>query len=153
MSRYEFLLTVHVLAAIAWLGAAVCVQLLAVRADRSQDAEQMRKIADDAEWLAARLFIPASLLVLVLGILLTLDGPWEFSQTWIILGLAGYAFSFLVGLLFISPESGRIHRLIGEQGAGHSEVRRRIKRIFLVSRVELVILVLVVVVMIVKPGL
>jgi uncharacterized membrane protein len=113
VSRYEFLLALHILGAIVWIGAAVSVQALAIRADRSGEPEQMRKIADDAEWLATRLFIPASLSVLILGILLVLDGPWKFSQTWILLGLAGYAFSFFVGLLFISPESGRIARLLG----------------------------------------
>ena len=153
MSRYEFLLALHILGAIVWIGAAVSVQALAIRADRSGEPEQMRKIADDAEWLATRLFIPASLSVLILGILLVLDGPWKFSQTWILLGLAGYAFSFFVGLLFISPESGRIARLLEEHGAAHSEVQRRIRRIFNVSRVELVVLVLVVVDMVVKPGL
>jgi uncharacterized membrane protein len=153
MSRYEFLLTLHILGAIAWIGAALCVQLLAIRADRSREPEQVRKSADDAQWLATRLFIPASLAVLVLGILLVLDGPWKFSQTWIVLGLAGYAFSFVVGLLFMNPESGRIARLLEAHGADHSEVHRRIRRIHNVSRVELVVLVLVVVDMVVKPGL
>jgi len=150
MTRYEFLLTLHIAAAIVWLGAAVCVQLLAVRASRSRDPEQMRKIADDAEWLATRLFVPASALVLVFGILLTFDA-WAFDELWILVGLAAFALSFLVGIAFLSPESGRIARLIGEHGAAHSEVQARIRRLFVVSRIELVILFLVVVDMVAKP--
>ena len=153
MSTYELLLTLHILAAVAWIGGAVCVQLLAIRADRSKVPEQMRKIADDAEWLAKRLFIPSSLAVLVFGILLVIDGPWGFDQLWVLLGLAGMVFSFAVGLLFISPESGRIAALIEQHGIAHTEVQRRVRRIFNVSRFELVVLVLVVVDMVAKPGL
>jgi uncharacterized membrane protein len=151
VSRYELLLTIHVLAAIAWLGSALCVQVLAVRAVGSDDPVRKGRVADDAEWLATRIFIPSSLLVLIFGILLVLDGPWGFDQTWILLGLAGYAFSFLVGILYLSPESGRIKRAL-EAGA-ETEAEARTRRIFLVSRIELGILALVVVDMVVKPGL
>jgi uncharacterized membrane protein len=151
MSRYELLLTLHVIAAIVWLGSAVCVQLLGTRADRTGDPARKQRAADDAEWLALRLFVPASLSVLVLGILLVLDGPWEFDQTWILLGLAGYAFSFLVGILYMKPESDRIKRSIAAEAFAEAETR--IARITLVSRIELAILFLVVIDMIVKPGL
>jgi uncharacterized membrane protein len=150
MSRYEFLLTVHIIAAIIWLGAAFCVQLLAVRADRTRDPARKQRVADDAEWLATRLFIPFSLLVLIFGILLTIDGPWSFDDTWIILGLLGYAFSFFTGILFLSPESARIEKALSS--GAYAEAESRIARIMLISRIELGILFLVVVDMAAKPG-
>lgn len=151
MTLYEILLFLHVAAAIVWLGAAVTIQALAIRADRSDNPEEIRQIASDSEWLAPRLIIPTSLLVLAFGIALVLEGPWGFDQLWIALGLAGYAFSFLVGVAYLSPESGRIARLVAEHGSAHPEVAARIRRIFLVSRIELAILFVVVLDMVLKP--
>ena len=151
MTRYEVLLFLHIAAAIVWLGGAMVVQLFAFRAERADDPLAMHRVASDAEWLAMRLFVPSSLVVLVLGILLVLDGPWGFDQLWIVLGLAGYAFSFFLGILFLSPESGRIGRLIEAHGPTHESVTSRIARITAVSRVELAVLFAVVLDMTLKP--
>ena len=151
MTRYELLLAFHVLAAIVWIGGALMIQLLAVLADRSRDPDRMATFAKDAELVGMRLFAPTGLLLFVLGVLLVLDGPWNFSMLWVDLGLAAYALSFLSGLLFLGPESGRIGKLIEERGAGDPEVQRRIGRIFMISRVELAILALIVFDMVAKP--
>lgn len=151
MTRYELLVFLHVSAAIVWLGAALVVQYFAFRAERADDPLELHRVASDAEWLALRLFIPSSFAVLVFGVLLVLDGPWAFDQLWIALGLAGYAFSFLVGILYLNPESGRIARLIEEHGAAHELVTGRISRILAVSRFELSVLFAVVLDMTLKP--
>jgi uncharacterized membrane protein len=152
MTRYELLLFLHVATAIVWLGAAMVIQFFAFRAERASDPREMHRVASDAEWLAMRLFVPSSLAVLVFGILLVLDGPWGFDQLWIVLGLAGYAFSFFLGILFLSPESGRIARLIEAHGPAHEAVTRRITRILAVSRFELGVLFAVVLDMTLKPS-
>ena len=149
--RYEILLFLHVATAIVWLGGAMVIQFFAFRAERATDPLEMQRVASDSEWLAMRLFVPASLAVLVFGILLVLDGPWSFDQLWIVLGLAGYAFSFFLGILFLSPESGRIARLIDSHGPAHQAVTRRISRILAVSRFELAVLFAVVLDMTLKP--
>jgi uncharacterized membrane protein len=151
VTRYELVLYVHIVAAIVWLGAGTVVQYFAARAKGSDDPMEMHRVASDAEWLALRLFIPASLVVLVAGILLVADGPWSFDQLWILLGLAGYAFSFLVGVLYLSPESGRIAKLIETHGPTDDAVLARLRRILAVSRFELAVLFTVVLDMVLKP--
>jgi uncharacterized membrane protein len=151
MTRYELLLFLHVAAAIIWLGAAMVVQFFAFRAERAGDAVEIHRVASDAEWLAMRLFVPASLAVLVFGLALVFDGPWAFDQLWIVLGLVGYAFSFFVGILFLSPESGRIAKLVAARGPEHEAVAGRIRRILAISRIELAILFIVVLDMTLKP--
>ena len=111
----------------------------------------MQALGDSADWLAKRLFIPSSLAVLVLGILLTIEGPWSFDILWVDLGFVGFAASFLTGLLFLKPEGERIGRAIAAHGPGSSEARQHIRRITVVSACELVILVLVVAAMSIKP--
>ncbi|HEY7562042.1 MAG TPA: DUF2269 family protein [Gaiellaceae bacterium] len=151
MTRYELLLFIHVMAAIVWLGSATAVQYFAVRASRAADPMEMHRVVRDAEWLAMRLFVPSSLVVLIVGLLLVFDGPWSFDQLWITLGLVGYLFSFFVGILFLSPESGRIAKLIEERGPADVAVLARIRRILAVSRFELAVLFAVVLDMVVKP--
>lgn len=147
--RYEILLFLHVATAIVWLGGAMVIQFFAFRAERATDPLEMQRVASDAEWLAVRLFVPASLAVLVFGILLVLDGPWSFDQLWIVLGLAGYAISFLVGILFLEPEGKRIGAAMA---AGDKErAGWLIRRINAVSRLELTVLYLVVAAMVLKP--
>jgi uncharacterized membrane protein len=151
MTRYELLLFLHVATAIIWLGAGTVIQFFAFRAERSRDAVEVHRVASDSEWLTMRLFVPSSLAVLVLGIALVLDGPWGFDQLWITLGLAGYGFSFLVGILFLGPESGRIAKLVETHGVEHELVTSRIGRILAVSRFELAVLFAVVLDMTLKP--
>lgn len=151
MTLYSILLFLHIATAIVWLGAGATIQVLATRADRSRDPAQMLKVASDNEYLAMRLFIPASLAVFVLGVGLVLEGPWSFGQLWITIGLVGYAASFFVGLLFIKPQGARIGALLEQHGGGHPEVARRVRSILLVSRIELAVLFIVVLDMTVKP--
>ncbi len=73
-------------------------------------------------------------------------------MTWILFALVVFGGSFLLGAAFIGPQSGRIRKLIEAEGPTAPEVQRRIKRIFLVSRIELAFLILVVLDMVVKPG-
>ncbi len=72
--------------------------------------------------------------MLVLGILLTIEGPWSFDILWIVLGFVGFAVSFLIGILFLKPEGARIGRAIAAHGPESSEARHHIHRISVVTR-------------------
>jgi uncharacterized membrane protein len=152
MSSYELLLFVHVLAAVVWIGGAASLQVLAIRAERSRDGGRVPGIAAEAEWMGSRVFLPASIALLLAGIGLTLDGDWGFTTPWVLLGLIAYGLSALTGSLFLGPESGRIGKMVAEVGPQDPEVIARIKRIFVVSRIELVVLLFIVFDMTVKPG-
>ena len=145
------LVFLHIAAATIWLGAALTVQLLVLRAERARDPAALRSTTDGAEWLATRLFIPASLSVLLLGVLLVLDGPWSFGDLWIVIGLAGYAASFLVGILYFKPEGDRLAKELAERGPEEPDLAARIRRLNAVSWLELVVLFLVLADMALKP--
>jgi uncharacterized membrane protein len=152
MSSYELLLFVHVLAAVVWVGGALSLQVLAIRAERSADGGRVANIAREAEWVGSRVFLPSSIVLLLAGIGLTLEGDWGFTTPWVLLGLIAYGLSALTGSLFLGPESGRIGKMIADVGPQDPDVLARIKRIFLVSRIELVVLLFIVFDMTVKPG-
>jgi uncharacterized membrane protein len=151
MSYYEILLFLHILAAVLWLGGGFLIQALVFRAERTDDVVLLKKLAENSKWFAQRIFIPSSLAVLVLGVLLTIEGPWSFGDLWIVLGLAGYAASFLTGILFLEPEGKRIDAAMTAHGPQSREAAFHIRRINVVQRVEMTILFLVVAVMALKP--
>ena len=151
MSYYEVLLFLHILAAIVWIGTGIAFQLIGFRAEQTRNGPFMQGLAESAEWLTPRLFIPSSLAVLILGILLTIEGPWTFGTLWVLLGLSGFAASFLTGLLFLRVEAQRIDAAIGAHGPESPEARRHVRRINIVQRVELAILLIVVAAMAIKP--
>lgn len=148
---YETYLFLHILGAIAWIGGDILVQVLALRVLRSADPGRRADFARDVEWLGMRVQTPASLAVIVFGVLLVIEGPWSFGDTWITLGLTAYALAAISGIAFFGPESGRIGKLIAEDAA-NPDIARRIDRILFWTRIQLVILILIVADMVYKPG-
>ena len=151
MSYYEILLFLHLAAVAIWIGSAFLFFVLLVHAKRSNDPLLAQSLGANVEWLAKRLFIPASLAVLVLGILLTIEGPWSFDQLWILLGLGGMATSFLVGVVVIEPTTKKMHAAIEAHGLTHSEVARQNRRLEALGLFDLILLFAVVWDMVLKP--
>ena len=116
------------------------------------DPGRMVSTAKDVGDLGKRLITPSAIAVLVFGVGLVAVSDWSFSDTWILLGLIGIAITIVTGAGFLGPESDRVARLGAERDPSDPEVQRRIKRIFAISRVDLVVLVLVVADMVFKPG-
>lgn len=152
MTLYEFLVFVHVLMVVAWVGGDVAIQALAFRATRANDSARTAAFSADAEWIGLRVFLPASILVVIFGIGAAIEGNWDFGQAWISIGFAAFLFSFFLGMAFLGPESGRLKHLVEERGLDHPEVRRRTARILLFSRIELLILIVAIWAMVAKPG-
>lgn len=153
IAAYEWFLAAHLLAAVVWVGGGATVQVLAVLATRSKQAEHMARFAREAELVGMRVFLPASLLVLGFGFALVEEGHWGYDQFFVQLGLAGSGASAAVGIFFLGPEAGRIAKAIEAHGVESPEAQGRLRRIFLVSRVELLVLLAVVFVMAAKPFL
>jgi uncharacterized membrane protein len=151
MDFYEFLKVLHVLAAVVWVGGASATQVFAIRAKRANEPSRMVDFLTESEWIGTRVFLPSSLILVATGFGMIGDADLEFDF-WIIFGLAVWLFSAGVGASFLGPESGRIANIVAAEGATSPNAIARIKRIFLVSRIELVLLLLVVIDMVVKPG-
>jgi uncharacterized membrane protein len=80
---YDFLLTVHVLAAILWVGGGVTIHILFRRALRLTDPRATHESVRELEWVGQRFYPGFSLFLLVAGILLVTrdEGGFEFSDT------------------------------------------------------------------------
>jgi hypothetical protein len=99
-------------------------------------------------------FTPAALLLLGLGIwMVILEPAWTFGQFWILAAIAMFAYSFLVGAIYLGPQSAKLKRTYERDGAESVEASDILKRLFLASRIELALLILIVFDMVLKPGL
>ncbi|HEX2128269.1 MAG TPA: DUF2269 family protein [Solirubrobacterales bacterium] len=151
MTLYEVLLFGHITAAIIWLGAAVSAALLTLGATRAGNSAKLAGYAEDSNYLAPRLYIPASLGTFIFGLLLVVEGAWDLGQLWVAIGLAGWLTSFLIGILYFKPESERLAEIAERRGPTHPEVEARTRRMDVLGYFELVILFVVVAAMVLKP--
>ena len=152
VTSYSVWLALHILLVAIWVGGGFALQLFAIRAMRSDDPSRVAALTADAEFIGGRVFAPASLGVAVLGFILVGEGDWSYDF-WLVFAIAAWAASAATGSAFLGPESGRINKLVEAHGPEAPEVKARARRIFLVARVDLLILMLVVLDMTIKPGL
>ena len=151
MTLYELLLLIHVVAAIIWLGAGLIFLVLLGLARREGEPEREASYHADIDRLAPILFIPASLATFVFGLLAAIEGDWDFGQAWILIGLAGWLASFLIGIAYFKPESARIMELEKQGPEGKAEAISRSARMSAVDNFQVTTLYVVVAAMVLKP--
>lgn len=111
----------------------------------------MAAFAGDAEVLGMRVFAPSSVLLLIAGVGLVLNLDWSWSEPFIAVGLIVWLISFLAGITYLGPSSGRIKAEISANGMS-PRAQELIGNTLRYSRIELVLLWIVVFMMVVKLG-
>jgi hypothetical protein len=152
VSRYELYLLVHIGAAAVWIGTGFAMALLQTRAQLARSAARVLALAREGAVLGPRLYLPANLLVLASALLLVREVNWGYDVLWIQLGLAGYALSFAMGVLFFGPGWRRVGRVAERDGVESPAVSAAIRRMLVGSWVDLGLLFGVLFVMTVKPA-
>jgi uncharacterized membrane protein len=153
MTLYELLLFIHIMATVIWIGAGFFSLVLAISYDRDSDESAIRRFLVDQERLSLRLFMPSSLVVLVMGIALVIESDaWSFDQLWIVLGLIGFAATFVTGLFLIKPASEKIGAAMEREGGRLTpQLRTDIRKLMVKARVDQVVLAVVIFDMVAKP--
>ena len=147
---YNAIKYVHVISAIIWVGGAFFAQLLAIRAQRSTDPAELPRLGAALGELGMKVFLPASIVLFVAGVILTLQ-RWAFSQLWISIAIILWLVSAITGALYLGPQSARIGKLFTTEGPTSIAGRAALARVFIVSRLELVSFAILVFLMIFKP--
>ena len=86
---YGWLLFLHILAAMVWVGGAVLLGVLAIRAVHDGDPGAVGKFIANMRVIGPVVLAPATVAVVGLGVWLVLDSAaWDFGQLWVQLALA-----------------------------------------------------------------
>jgi hypothetical protein len=152
VTLYTVLKSFHVLAAVTWVGGNITNQILATRLNRHGSGERRLELLGDFEYMGMRLYMPASLALLGLGIWMVIIGPWSFAMFWVDAALGMFAYSFVTGAFYLGPQLAKTRALAQTEGPDSAAVQAKVQKLFLASRIELVLLVLIVFDMVIKPG-
>src|SRR5438132_5345524 len=93
----SWLLFVHVLSAMVWLGGGLTLMLAGFRARSSARPEAVAEFAGTVPFVGLRVLMPSVIVLLVTGIWQVLaSSEWSFFQIWVRLALVLYLIAFLV---------------------------------------------------------
>ena len=143
----------HLVGAMAWLGGGLVLLVIGLRARSSDDSTAISEFGRILAYVGPRVLVPGVLAVLVFGILMVLvSDAWDFSQTWLLIGLGLFATAFLIGVGYLSRLGIRLGR-VDQRGADAGERQALVDRWLAGYGVVLLILAVAVWDMVVKPGL
>jgi uncharacterized membrane protein len=149
---YSAFKAIHVIAAVVWIGGGALLTILGLAAERKNDPVEMATVARQAATVGEKLFAPAGLVVVAMGIAMMVNTNWGWGRFWVVAGLVGYAITFVTGVGVLAPLAKRVTALVEEKGATHPETTAQIKKILMIARVDVALLLLVVLDMVTKPA-
>jgi len=149
---YDWLMYLHVLAAMIWVGGLLTIGLLAALVVRSGEPDVIARFVRHLGVIGPVVFAPAMIAVVGFGIWMVVDSDaWDFGQTWIWLALSLFGAAFLIGAVFQSRTAIRA-RHAAAAGDTHEAVRQ-LRRWSWGMRLILLLLLVATWDMVFKPGL
>jgi uncharacterized membrane protein len=150
---YTVLKFLHIVFAMFWVGSAILLAVLAVRAQKASEPDALLRFTKDAGFVGEKVLAPVSGVLFLLGVLLVLKGYPDFSDTWVLLAIVGWAVTVAIGVAVLTPQGKKLEALLAEKPSSDPEVTAQVKKLLLVSRLDIVVLLLIVADMVFKPGL
>jgi len=93
---YDWLLFLHILAAMLWLGGIVVIGAFAFRILRTREPGATAGFLGNLRVIGPLVLAPAPVTLLAMGIWMVAE-RWEFDQTWVSLGFGLFFVAFLIG--------------------------------------------------------
>ena len=115
MDWYSIVKFLHIVSATLWVGGGFVLFLLGVLAERAGNIDDKLQAMRASGQLGGKFFAPMSMLTLIFGLIMC--GFWVgFTDLWILIGLAGYATTFSIGMLIFKPTGERMGAMIAKDG-------------------------------------
>jgi len=150
-SLYDWLMFLHIVAAMAWVGGLAALTAFGLRVLRSAEPDAVGRFVGSLRVIGPALLAPSAGLLLVLGIWMVADSAaWNFGQTWIWLALVLLATAVVVGAAFLSRASLGAERAV--QAGDDAEAARQLRRWAWGIATILLLLVVATWDMVFKPG-
>jgi len=148
---YSLFKAIHVTFALIWVGGGVLLVTLALRAERTNDPESLVTIARQAIFAGERIFTPSGLIVFLMGIAMMINTDWGWGKFWVVVGLIGYAVSFVTGIAVLAPLARKVSAALADRGPSDPTTVALVNRILLIARIDIAVLLIVVLDMVTKP--
>ena len=149
---YDWLVLLHIVAAMVWVGGGVMLAVQSTRVLRERDPGEVARFVGTMSVVGPAVLAPATVLVVGVGVWMVLDSSaWGFDQTWVKLALGLFAGAFLIGVAFQSRAALRADK--AASAGDTSEALRQLRRWSWGYRAILVLLVVATWDMVMKPGL
>jgi uncharacterized membrane protein len=148
---YSLFKAIHVTFAVLWVGGGLLLTILALVAERRSDPTEITLVARQAAFVGERIFAPAGLIVFAMGIAMMINTNFGWGKFWVIVGLVGYATTFVTGIAVLSPLTKEIAASAAEHGPTAPETMALIKKTLLIVRFDVALLLIVVLDMVTKP--
>lgn len=153
MALRFWLLLIHIVGAVIWIGGGLMLNVIGARARQSEDPRTIGGFAQMLSYVGPRVLMPAVVAVIVSGVWLVLISPWSFTQLWVILALGGFVVAFLIGAVYLSRIALELERFVTHEDASLQAARDVLGRWIAGYWVVLLILLFVLWDMVFKPGL
>jgi uncharacterized membrane protein len=148
---YPWLKVLHIFFAIVAVGLNISYGIWMVRAAR--EPEHTGYALRGIKFLDDRVANPSYAGLLVVGIILVIIGPWQFTQLWVFGAIALYLVMGAVAFLLYSPTLTRLIAAYESGGAATPEFAALSARSRTVGILLAVIVVAILVLMVLKPGI
>ena len=148
----QLLLTLHILAAATWIGAALALQVIARHMRTSTPDAVTDRFAIDAETIGKTVFAPSAIVLVISGVILVVRQHLGWTEEWLLIGMGAVVVAGAIGGAFLIPEGRRLAELAQRPGHDSAEIRDRARRRFLVARVDLFVLIVGLTAMVFRPG-
>ena len=150
MDLYPWLKTLHILFAIVAVGFNISYGIWQARAAR--EPEHMGYALRGIKFLDDRVANPSYGGLLVVGIILVLIGPYDFTTFWVAVAIGLYLVMGSVAFFFYSPTLKRQIAVYEASGAQSPEFAELGGRGRMVGMILAVLVIAIIVLMVVKPG-
>ena len=151
MDLYPWLKTLHILFAIVAVGFNISYGIWQARAAR--EPEHMGYALRGIKFMDDRVANPAYGGLLVVGIILVLIGPYDFTTFWVAVAIGLYLVMGAVAIFFYSPTLKRQIAAYETSGAQSDEfVRPRVRADGWSGSILAVLVIAIIVLMVVKPS-
>ncbi|MCU4653262.1 DUF2269 family protein [Roseibacterium sp. SDUM158016] len=151
MSLPDLAVLLHVIFVIMWLGGGLALLVGAEVMRRKRGPASVLVVVDIVALLGPGYFVPISILTLLTGLVAAWMGP-GFGELWVALGIAGFAATFLTGILLIKPRAEKLAASTTGGQVPQGVLLGQADNLVTIARFDYVVLFLVVAVMVLKPA-
>jgi uncharacterized membrane protein len=146
----EWIVVFHVMAGAAWFGGQVYIEGLMATAGRAKDTATILTITGTAVKTSVRVFTGATILLLITGIWILLDGgsPFAFEDMFVSIGFLIVLVGLGITIFYFRPKGASLESDIAAEGLTSTTALATAKQISMVSHIMTLLVTIALIVMV-----